>query len=98
MSEYKRRYKKRLWKNKREAILKADSYLCKECIRYGRSTEAVVVHHIYPSDLYPELFNVDANLLSLCWKCHELMHDRTTREITNLGRQWQRRRERRIFK
>lgn len=34
------------WKKKRQAILRRDNYLCKECKKYGRITEAKEVHHI----------------------------------------------------
>lgn len=41
-------YKKKTWIRKREKILKRDEYLCRECKRYGKTTQATTVHHIIP--------------------------------------------------
>lgn len=81
-------YKTRQWKRKRESILRRDEYLCQECKRYGRKKEATTVHHINPLKDRPDLRLTSWNLLSLCGKCHENMHDRLTDELTDLGMQW----------
>lgn len=62
------------WKKKREAILRRDHYRCVECKKYGRITEAVLVHHIKTLEEYPELALVSNNLESLCIKCHNQKH------------------------
>ncbi|WP_419877738.1 HNH endonuclease [Brevibacillus centrosporus] len=82
-------YKSRKWKRKRSAILRRDEYMCQESKRYGKTEPATTVHHIFPLEDYPELALVDENLLSLCDKRHNTMHDRTTGEITELGKYWQ---------
>lgn len=71
-------------------VLRRDGYECRECRRYGRTTQATTVHHIYPLEFYPELAYVDENLISLCNKCHEEMHNRMTNELTNKGKFWKR--------
>ncbi|MGG2131940.1 MULTISPECIES: HNH endonuclease [unclassified Bacillus (in: firmicutes)] len=75
-------------------MLKRDEYRCQECKRYGRNKEATTVHHIHPLSNRPELRLTTWNLISLCNKCHEKMHDRVTDELTGLGKQWQERVER----
>ncbi|BFH59441.1 HNH endonuclease [Paenibacillus azoreducens] len=84
-------YKSTSWKRKRKKILRRDVYVCRESRRYGKTEPATTVHHIYPLEFYPELALEDWNLISLCEKQHNAMHDRVTHEITELGRQWQER-------
>ncbi|MBO8164690.1 MAG: HNH endonuclease [Brevibacillus sp.] len=81
-------YKTAKWKNKRERILRRDQYLCQECKRYGRSTPATTVHHVYPLEQHPELALVSTNLISLCSACHDAMHDRNTGALTAAGERW----------
>lgn len=76
------------WKNKRKRILKRDGYCCRECKRYGKTTEATTVHHINPLRDRPELRLTNWNLLSLCKTCHDKMHNRITDELTTLGLYW----------
>lgn len=79
-------YRNVKWRNKREVILKRDVYLCRECKRYGKTTQATTVHHIKPVEHYPELTYSTNNLYSLCSKCHNEMHDRNTDELTSKGK------------
>lgn len=81
-------YKSAKWERKRAAILKRDEYLCQECKRYNKSTEANVVHHIFPLEQYPEYALENWNLISLCHQCHECMHERYTGKLSPLGMQW----------
>jgi 5-methylcytosine-specific restriction endonuclease McrA len=81
-------YKSSKWRKKRELVLRRDNYLCQECRRYGKTTPAQTVHHIYPLERYPVLALVSANLVSLCNECHERMHDRLTGELTQTGERW----------
>jgi 5-methylcytosine-specific restriction protein A len=81
-------YKTPAWKRKRLIILRRDGYLCRECKRYGKTTEATTVHHAKPLELYPELRLNNQNLLSLCAACHDKMHDRISNELTMLGLEW----------
>ena len=62
------------WKAKRKKILRRDGYQCQLCKRYGRLTEATLVHHIIEYEDDPSLALVDSNLVSLCKKCHEKVH------------------------
>lgn len=62
------------WKRKRAAIMRRDKYMCVNCKRYGRTTEATEVHHIKHADEYPELAYANDNLVSLCHACHNKAH------------------------
>lgn len=54
--------------------------LCEECQRQGRTTSAVLVHHITPvetgrSEAEKERLAFDLrNLMSLCKECHKSIH------------------------
>lgn len=67
-------YNSRRWRNKAKKILSRDNFLCQECKKYGRRTEATTVHHIKHADDYPELAWESNNLISLCRGCHNKMH------------------------
>lgn len=84
-------YKSKGWLRVRPRALRRDEYLCQECKRYGKSTAANTVHHIFPLELYPTLALVLINLISLCTECHGKMHNRITNEITTKGIVWQNR-------
>lgn len=84
------------WLRKRGNILRRDEYLCRQCKRYGKSTAATTVHHIYPYSEYPMYRLTDINLLSLCNGCHNTMHDRENDEIRDVGIFWQKRIEREL--
>lgn len=78
------------WRKKRLYILKRDKYLCMHFKRYGKRTDATTVHHIYPYLDYPEYAWSDWNLISLSAKAHEMMHDRVTGKLTELGEELKR--------
>ena len=84
-------YNSKRWRRKAEYIKRKYGYLCQESLRYGKRVEAEMVHHIYPVDEYPEYAYADWNLLPLSNKQHNRMHIRETRELTPLGKAWQRR-------
>ncbi|SHH37172.1 HNH endonuclease [Desulforamulus hydrothermalis] len=84
-------YKSRRWQSKRANILRRDEYLCRECRRYGKTTAATTVHHVFPLEQRPDLGLVSDNLISLCNEHHDKMHDRTNGELTDLGKQWEQR-------
>lgn len=80
-------YKTTEWKHKREDILKRDHYTCQRClgvynsgppIKYIRVRRANTVHHKEELSIKPELMLDDDNLISLCLKCHNIIHGRTT--------------------
>ena len=78
-------YKLSRWERKRATILRRDEYLCQECKRYGKSVAASLVHHISPVESHPELAYENSNLISLCHKCHNEIHDRITDQLTDKG-------------
>ena len=82
-------YDTKRWLRKRANVMRRDEYKCKECLRYGKTSEAQMVHHIYPLEHYPQYNLTDINLISLCDSCHGKMHDRNNNAITELGRYWQ---------
>ena len=85
------------WKRFRQSIMKRDRYLCQYHLRYGRSVPADVVHHIFPTDEYPELFFNPYNLISLSAKAHELMHHRDIKTITIEGQRLQEKVRQQVF-
>lgn len=56
---------------------------------FGRSEEAVTVHHIYPSEEYPEYAWADWNLISVSQATHNKLENRKTGELTELGKRLQ---------
>jgi len=89
-------YKSKQWRRKREAILRRDEYLCQECKRYGKTTSAKIVHHIIPFEQRPDLKLHGDNLISLCFTCHEQMHNKMTDELSEKGLEWVERVERKL--
>lgn len=78
-------YKNKKWKELRDRVLKRDKYMCQECRRYGKNKDAQMVHHMFPIRDIPEYAYLKENLISLCNKCHNEMHDRNTDELTAKG-------------
>lgn len=66
--------KTRRWQSMRKAVLRRDKFLCVDCKRYGRLTQATTVHHIKHYDEHPELALEPSNLVSLCAACHNKRH------------------------
>ena len=79
-------YGSQKWKNKRAHILRLDGYVDQYAKRWGRTLDAVIVHHIYPAAEYPEYAWKDWNLISISRRTHELLEDRKTGELTEAGR------------
>lgn len=80
-------YKQKKWKSLRESILQRDGYMCQWCKRYGRRTEADHVHHVLPREFFPQYTYTGWNLISLCKQCHDAMHYRTDRTLTDKGKE-----------
>lgn len=70
----KKLYNSKRWKMKRQYILHRDGYLCQECRKYGKNTEAKIVHHIKEVEDHPELALINSNLVSVCASCHNKIH------------------------
>jgi len=90
-------HSKSRWQKLRSRRLRKDGYKCRECARYGRTVKATTVHHIFPIETHWDLRYNILNLISLCNKCHERMHHRMTRAITEVGIRWQKQIENEIF-
>lgn len=75
------------WRRKRLKILRLDGYKCRIGAMFGRTEEAVVVHHIYPAEIYPEYAYCDWNLISVSKASHNKLENRNTKELTDLGLQ-----------
>jgi 5-methylcytosine-specific restriction enzyme A len=67
-------YYSKAWRKKRLYVLQRDGYLCQECKKYGRNTEAKIVHHIEEIEDKPELKLKSNNLVSICAACHNRVH------------------------
>lgn len=73
------------WKRKAEVIKKRDGYICQICKRQGKIVDGTLVHHIYPTDRFPQLGMDSDNLITICKDCHERLHDRKTGQLTAEG-------------
>lgn len=78
-------YRTTKWTKKRANVLRRDEYLCRECKRYGKTTAATTVHHIFPLEHYPQYGMKSSNLYSCCATCHNSFHDRDSHELTDKG-------------
>lgn len=67
-------YNSSKWRRLRAHILARDGYRCQLCKRYGRTTQAKIVHHKKDADQYPEFAYDPSNLISLCMMCHNKVH------------------------
>lgn len=61
--------------------------MCQWTKRYGKDVEAEIVHHIFPIEDYPEYALCNWNLISLSRAAHNRMHDRSTGNLTEEGKQ-----------
>lgn len=61
--------------------------MCQYSLQEGRHVEANTVHHIFPADEYPEYQYCGWNLISLSQDVHNMMHDRATGKLTELGKE-----------
>lgn len=77
------------WKKKRKHILRLDGYKCQIDKMFGKTTDAEVVHHIYPADEYPKYAWCDWNLISVSKANHNKLENRNTGKLTELGRRLQ---------
>lgn len=74
------------WKAKQKHILRLDGYKDRVAAMYGRTVEAKIVHHIYPSKAYPDYAWCDWNLISVSKGTHNQLENRITGELTDFGR------------
>ena len=78
-------YNSKRWQRLREKVLKRDNYMCQYSKRYGRRVPANMVHHIYPAEVFPEYQWCEWNLISLSNEAHNMMHDRDSHQLTDIG-------------
>ena len=67
------------WKRIRKEVLRLDNMECQRCKSLGRMSPAEIVHHVEPlkdrPDLALSIWNGESRqLISLCHKCHEILH------------------------
>lgn len=70
----------------RESALRRDKYTDQYQLQFGRLKPAEVVHHVFPVKDFPEYQFCLWNLISLSRASHNLMHDRYTDELTDVGK------------
>lgn len=78
-------YKTNKWVDLRNSILIRDKYMCQSCKANNRMTNATCVHHVFPLHTYPQYAYERWNLMSLCDKCHDEMHNHYTGELSKKG-------------
>lgn len=79
-------YKSQEWLELRQDVLNSFYFECQECLKQGNYTRADCVHHINEVKQRPDLAlskyytdkdgNQQINLMPLCNKCHNLIHDK----------------------
>lgn len=79
-------YQTKRWEGLRKSAMLRDAYKCQSCKLKQRATQATCVHHIFPRDSFPQYETELWNLMSLCDKCHNEMHDRFTKGLSHKGK------------
>lgn len=69
-------YNSRTWRGKRLEILSRDNYECQRCKKLGRVSKADTVHHVKELGDRPDLGMTNDNLMSVCFRCHNIIHER----------------------
>lgn len=84
-SSEKQFYKSNKWVALRNTALIRDKYMCQCCKANGQMINADCVHHIFPIETYPQYRYELWNLMSLCSKCHDEMHNHYNGELSKKG-------------
>lgn len=87
MSTKIRTYKEPRWVELRKRILHRDKYIDQYWKRYGKYKNADIVHHIFPVRDFPEYQWCEWNLISVNFNTHNMLHDRETDELTEMGQE-----------
>lgn len=67
------------WRKVREIVLDRDCHECVLCRAKGKvSMGRLVIHHIIPLRARWDLRTSESNLVALCHRCHDLVHDQGT--------------------
>lgn len=72
-------YKTKAHREWRDKVLRRDKYMCRECARYGKRTDATHAHHVIPRSERPDLARVVSNGIALCTSCHDKLEPRVPR-------------------
>ena len=75
----------------RDVIRRDGAPICQYFKRYGRRVEASTVHHIWPAEDYPQYAWERWNLIALSHEAHNMMHDRRSGQLTDVGEDLRRR-------
>ena len=78
-------YKTNKWVALRNTALIRDKYMCQCCKANNKAVNATCVHHIFPITHFPDYKYDLWNLMSLCDKCHDEMHNHYTGELSKKG-------------
>ena len=78
-------YKSNKWIALRNTALIRDKYMCQCCKANNKMINATCVHHVFPIESYPDYKYELWNLMSLCDKCHDEMHNHYTGELSKKG-------------
>ena len=72
------------WRKKREYLFRKHNYECLRCKERGRYSRAVILHHVWFKEKYPELALAEfyysggkpyMQLMPVCNDCHEEIHE-----------------------
>lgn len=90
-------YKSREWLQLRDEVLRDNHYECQHCLRRGKYTRAVMVHHVNEVRKRPDMalsktyIDIEGreqkNLVPLCFACHETEHDRFEKIRSDQGKE-----------
>lgn len=90
-------YKSKEWIELRDDVLRSNHYECQHCLRHGKYTRAVMVHHVNEVRKRPDMAlsktyidkegREQKNLVPLCFACHEAEHDRFEKARTEQGKE-----------
>ena len=71
-------YKTIEWLQLRDKVLRDNHYECERCRQKSPAvySRAVIVHHIKEVRIFPELALNKSNLMAVCFRCHEDLHNR----------------------
>lgn len=82
-------YKSKAWMKLKEEVLREQHNECQVCLEEGRLTKADTVHHVNEVRERPDLAlskyyidehnNKKLNLISICKRCHNRVHNRFTK-------------------
>lgn len=70
------------WYKKRLGILKRDNHECQRCKKEGLVSRGDIVHHIKELKDRPDLGVTSDNLVTVCHRCHNIIHERFEGEDT----------------